>query len=196
MTCNSFFRNLEPEAMPSPLAHTLAGALLTSGLMGRDRDPEKIFGLSWPGLLGAVAIFSLLPDLPTVVGLFTGDLAAFHNRQEHSLVAGLVVASALAWICSALTSTRGWHWFVLILTCYWLHVGMDFLTVGRGVMVLWPWSHERFGSPIRVFYGLHWSEGWMSWRHLWTVLTELALFGALAVLILWKRRLTRASTRP
>ena len=37
---------------------------------------------------------------------------------------------------------------------------MDFFTVGRGVNPFWPFSLERFASPVPVFYGLHWSYGW------------------------------------
>ncbi len=181
--------------MPSPLAHSIAGALLMSGYLGNNRDPRILFGLSWPALFAVTTVLSLLPDLPTVAGLFTGDLAAYHNKQEHSLLAGLMVSAAVAWLFSLATSTRWRHWFALTLACYWLHLGMDYLTVGRGVMALWPWSHERFGSPIRLFYGLHWSEGWRSWRHLTTVVTEAVLLGAVSALVLWRRSLKRDSTR-
>ena len=36
--------------------------------------------------------------------------------------------------------------FALTLACYESHVVMDYFTVGRGVMALWPWTPERF-SP-------------------------------------------------
>ena len=146
--------------------------------------------------MGVATVLSLLPDLPSVIGLFTGDLAPFHNRQEHSLLAGLIVSSVVASIGSLMTSTRWLRWFALALSCYWLHIGMDYLTVGRGVMALWPWSDARFGSPIRLFYGLHWSEGWLSWRHLWTVITEAILLSVVSALVLWRRRHGRNSTRP
>ncbi|NIV75262.1 MAG: hypothetical protein GWN37_10615, partial [Gammaproteobacteria bacterium] len=45
--------------------------------------------------------------------------------------------------------------FLLTLVCYELHVLLDYLTVGRGVMLLWPLSAERFAPPIYLFYGLH-----------------------------------------
>lgn len=181
--------------MPSPLAHSVAGALLTSGYLGPERHPKAVFGLSWPGMIVVATVLSLLPDMPTILGLLTGDLAAFHNRQEHSLLAGLVVSVVVAWVASRLTATRWTHWFVLAIATYWLHIAMDYLTIGRGVMALWPWSDSRFGAPVRLFYGLHWSEGWMSRRHLWTVLSEVVLLGGLAALFFWRRGRGKGSNR-
>jgi hypothetical protein len=50
------------------------------------------------------------------------------------------------------------------------------------VMALWPLSEKRFLLPVPLFYGLHWSDGWLSLRHVWTVLTELA-FTAVALFV-------------
>jgi hypothetical protein len=45
-------------------------------------------------------------------------------------------------------------------------------------MLLWPFTDVRFRPPVDLFYGLHWSDGLTSKRHLWTILTE-GLFGLL-----------------
>ena len=58
---------------------------------------------------------------------------------------------------------------------------MDALTAGRGVMMFWPLTETRFVSPITIFIGLHWGEGWLSIWHLWTILTE-SLFGLITLL--------------
>jgi hypothetical protein len=55
-------------------------------------------------------------------------------------------------------------------------------------MALWPLTGGRFQAPVFLFYGLHWSQGWLSVRHLWTLATELA-FAAASLLAL--RRFTR-----
>jgi hypothetical protein len=67
---------------------------------------------------------------------------------------------------------------------------MDYFTFGRGVMAWWPFSSERFQSPVKLFHGLHWSDGVLSLQHVWTVATEAA-FVALMVLmvtVLTKRK--------
>jgi hypothetical protein len=73
------------------------------------------------------------------------------------------------------------YWFGLVLLCYQLHIVLDFFTVGRGVMLFWPLSVVRFSSPIKLFYGLHWSEGFISIQHIWTLLNELGF----TVLLVW-----------
>jgi hypothetical protein len=49
---------------------------------------------------------------------------------------------------------------------------MDYFTWSRGVMAFWPLMPDRFSAPVVLFYGFHWSQGWVSPRHLWTLLTE------------------------
>ena len=71
---------------------------------------------------------------------------------------------------------------------------MDFLTVTRGSMLLWPFSSERVSPPVHLFYGLGWSHGVASELHLVTLVTELAFVAILAAFVLWvdRRRRVRA----
>ena len=71
-----------------------------------------------------------------------------------------------------------------------LHLIMDSLTGGDGVMLFWPFSDARIGSPVRLFFGLQWSSGLWSRDHLLTLVSE-GLFVFLVVL--GTRRLHRAS---
>ena len=67
---------------------------------------------------------------------------------------------------------------LLALISYLLHIFMDFSTGGRGAVAV-AFSAERFTSPIQLFYGVRWSQGWITWHHLWTVTSpELALLTA------------------
>jgi inner membrane protein len=171
--------------MPSPLAHLAVGYVIhkayqpPSGPRLMERVP-----LSLVGALG----LAMLPDIDSVVGIVMGDLGRYHNGWTHSLAAALgvsAIAGSVA-LCGGRVAAR--RWFVLALLCYGSHVMMDFLTIGRGVMALWPLSTERYASPIRLFYGLHWSQGWLSVRHLWTLLTELGFVAVLgATVSLWDR---------
>ena len=159
--------------MPSPIAHTAMGYLVYR--IGRTRIPQQGSRQagSPPHLLMAAAALSMLPDLDAVLGVLMGDLGRFHNGVMHTLASGLVVAlsaGSVVW----LTRRSGFvAWFVMALLCFELHVILDALTNGRGVMLLWPFSSARYESPVPLFYGFHWSEGWISARHLWTLVTEL-----------------------
>jgi inner membrane protein len=130
---------------------------------------------------------SILPDLDSVAGLLMGDLGRYHNNWTHSFIVGLGVAllvGCLAWLLRHSGFSR---WFILALLCYESHIIMDYLTIGRGIMAFWPFSSERFVSPVPVFYGLHWSDGWLSLRHLLTLVTEVgfvALTGFIVYLYL------------
>jgi membrane-bound metal-dependent hydrolase YbcI (DUF457 family) len=132
--------------------------------------------------------FSLLPDLDSVAGVFAGDFGRYHNNLTHSLFVG-PVAALLFGTAMQVAYKRGFgFWFCVALAAYELHVLMDWTTIGRGVMAWWPLTDTRFRAPISLFYGLHWSQGWLSVRHLWTLVTELA-FAAVTLLAL--RRFTR-----
>jgi membrane-bound metal-dependent hydrolase YbcI (DUF457 family) len=76
--------------MPSPIAHLTAGYVVYQ--LGRRYEPQpalrKIGPL--PGLLLVTAIFSLLPDIDSAVGLLMRDFGRFHNNATHSLFAGVI----------------------------------------------------------------------------------------------------------
>ena len=173
--------------MPSPIAHLAAGYALYR--LAQRRWPQLDQGRFGPFSRLAVitAGLSLAPDADTVVGLLAGDLGRFHNNVTHSLFVGvaisLVFAGAIHW-----RRGRGfWPWLAVGLAGYGLHVLMDAATVGRGVMAYWPLTAARYQAPLIVFYGLHWYQGWVSPRHVWTVVTEMAFLASVLVLV---RRLT------
>jgi hypothetical protein len=131
-----------------------------------------------------------MPDLDSVLGIVAGDFKRFHNNATHSLVVGLGVASVIGGVASLKSRSRSATWFLVALSCYESHVIMDFFTHGRGVMAFWPLTSGRFLSPVTAFYGLHWSDGVLSMRHLVTMITELA-FTLLMVLIVRLRPFRR-----
>jgi len=170
--------------MPSPLAHALAGwAVYRGGVRGGTGAPAA------RTVAAAAIALSLAPDLDALPGLATGNLGRYHNNMSHSVLFALAVALLVA---AAAHRVGGWsfgRWFTLALTCYMLHVTMDFFTVGRGVMLAWPFSEERFQSPVKLFYGLRWSDGWISMRHLWTLFSEVGSAVLIGVVVrFWPRR--------
>lgn len=178
--------------MPSPLAHGVIGYAVYR--LCRPREKPALGGLSpRPATLLAVAVgLSLLPDADAALGLLLGDIGAYHNGVVNSLFVGLCVSLLIASLIWLRWRAGFRFWLVLSLLCYELHVLADYLTWGRGIMMFWPFTPERFAPPFFLFYGLHWSDGLMTVRHVWTFLTELAFAALLlAALELHSRRSER-----
>lgn len=167
--------------MPSPIAHLAAGYAVHA--LSQRAFPERTLGRVWPfpGRLVFAAGLSLLPDVDSIAGLLSGNFGRFHNNLTHSLIVGLGVAIAAGLLMQWLQGAGFGLWTALAGLCYGLHVVMDWMTLGRGVMALWPLTSERYLAPVTLFYGLHWSQGWLSSRHLWTLATELAFLAAVLV---------------
>jgi hypothetical protein len=165
--------------MPSPIAHLGAGyAIYLLYKQKLPADRKSIWKL--PLQLILVAGLSMLPDLDIIPALLFRDMRAYHNNFSHSLLFGIPVAFAIAGIFQRVYRTNFWLWFVVCLVSYDMHVLMDALTAERGVMMFWPLTQERFGSPVKLFYGLQWGLGWFSIWHLWTIFTE-SVFVALVL---------------
>jgi inner membrane protein len=179
--------------MPSPIAHVAAGYLVWKS--GRESLMSTDGRFSSLAYIAALAFLSLLPDADAIPGILLHDHERFHNYFSHSLFSGMILSLLLLLVAGALGRPRPFLWLKYGLTCYWIHLAMDFMTVGRGVMLFWPLSSGRFSSPVRLFVGLHWSAGPWSLRHLETFLTEGLLI--LSILLLFtaprKRRTLQAA---
>lgn len=167
--------------MPSPIVHAAAGYLIYRWLSKRP------VGLP-PAMLWAGVGLSLLPDIDSAAGLLLGNMGKYHNHMMGSPFFALIVSLGVG--------VAGWRWrgafrpwFMLALVCYMTHIAMDFFTTGRGIMLLWPFTEERFRPPFSIFYGVHWSDGLFSSRHIWTMLTEIGTIAALVLILVVYRRM-------
>ena len=72
---------------------------------------------------------------------------------------------------------------------------MDYFTIGRGVMLAWPFSSDRFSPPFPLFYALYWHEGLTSPKHMVTVTSELGFAGIIGLILNFRhiRKLKRLS---
>jgi inner membrane protein len=169
--------------MPSPIAHLAMGYAIYRVAVSKKPEKKQPRLGPFPRLLIYTLVLSHVPDLDFIPGLLLpGEFDQFHNTITNSLIVGLGISLLIglgAWVWQR---NDFWFWFTVTLVCYQMHVMMDFFTVGRGAMLLWPLTPERFEPPIKLFYGLHRSDGWLSTRHLWTLLTELG-FTAFLVLV-------------
>jgi membrane-bound metal-dependent hydrolase YbcI (DUF457 family) len=129
--------------------------------------------------------------------LATGEFGKYHNNGTHSLVVGLVVAVSFGLAFSWKRRGEFLAWFLIIFTSYGTHILLDYFTWGsRGVMLFWPFSLERYHSPLALFYGMRWADGIVSISHLWTILTETVfVLVLLLVVYLAEHRIYRVGRR-
>ena len=157
--------------MPSPIAHLGVGYAVYRHYKDKlPEDQRKFWKLPLQLLL--VTGFSMLPDLDVIPAIIFRDMRAYHNNISHSLFVGIPVALLIAGIFQRAYRSNFWLWFAICLLSYDLHVIMDAFTAERGVMMLYPFTEERYASPVKLFYGLQWGLGWLSPWHLWTIFTE------------------------
>lgn len=169
--------------MPSPLAHSAVGyAVATVILRRNNQESDSSFRKNWKFILAA-GILSLLPDFDSVVGILLGDFGRFHNNISHSLAFGLGASLLIGIVIKLIWKARFKFAFITVLCCYTLHIVMDFFTYGRGIMLLWPFTSQRYQSDILFFYGFHWSDGLIGLNHIVTLVTE-SLFIIIVLLVL------------
>jgi len=161
--------------MPSPITHLAAGYAVYQ--FARKQFPKHTLGKVWkvPGMMIFAGALSILPDMDSVLGVVLKDLGRFHNQGSHSLLTGLVVSALIGGLVWLLRKGSFLGWFLIGLVAYESHVILDYFTWGRGVMLFWPFTSQRYLSPVLLFYGLHWSDGLFSIKHLITVVTEVSL---------------------
>ena len=163
-------------SLPSPIAHATIGYLVYRLARRSLPAPGSRLVGPLPLLLIWTLSFALLPDVDTFLGLLNRDFGRYHNNGTHSFILGLGVAflgASLIWMKRRQDFLLG---FLVLWLSYASHVILDFFTIGgRGVMMLWPLSSQRFDSPIKFFYGVRWSEGIFSLEHLRTLASELVL---------------------
>lgn len=173
--------------MPSPIAHGAAAYLLYRAVR-RSNPPHQplspsqqtsnprpfhVWLLAELGLFGGIVLLSLLPDLDVLPGILANDLGRFHNNRSHSFFLGALIAPLVGGAMWALQRSNFRRLTTIAFVAYSLHLVMDYFTVGRGVMLWWPFSADRLTSPMPLFHGVRWSEGWWSANHGWTLLNEL-----------------------
>ena len=173
--------------MPSPIAHMAAGYAVFEFARLRMREVGNSTVRLCVLLMGVLGL-SLLPDMDSVAGILAKDFGRYHNNLTHSFSMGIAATLLIAAGAFVMDRKRVAQWAILALVCYELHVLMDFFTVGRGVMIFWPISPDRWEPSFKLFYGLHWSNGWFSHRHLWTLLNESVFAVILIGCVKWLQR--------
>jgi len=129
--------------MPSPIGHTLAGCAIALALI----PPEMPHAWEvWAWCL----LSANLPDLDFIPGLLAGKPRTFHRGPSHSIMAALVASGLVA----ALATWSSMPWLTqvgLMFLAYGSHVGLDYFTPGRGVLLTWPFSRRRY-QAVRPWF--------------------------------------------
>jgi membrane-bound metal-dependent hydrolase YbcI (DUF457 family) len=127
--------------MTSPIGHTLAGCAVALALI-----PSGV-PHAWEAW-ACCLISANLADADFIPGLLTGNPRAFHRGGSHTIMAAFIVAATVAslWTWSAMSwlDRAG-----LIFVAYASHLGLDYLTPGRGLLLGWPLARRRYqaGRP-------------------------------------------------
>jgi inner membrane protein len=134
---------LRSSPMPTIITHPAVPIAMALGL-GR--------GLISSRLLLAGVVASVLPDLDVIAFRIGVPYAANfgHRGFSHSLLFALLAAIAGACLCRFLFSTFLRSFFLIFITIVSHGVLDAFTNGGLGIAFLWPWSAERFFSPVQV----------------------------------------------
>ena len=160
--------------MPAPLAHLSFGYVIyriTQRIIPRASIPRFFFNRYV--LLAAALFFSMLPDVDAAFGILFGNFGRYHNQWTHSLFFAIPPSLLVYLVLYPLKKSTALPMALLCLLGCITHVGLDYFCYGRGVMLFWPLSSQRFSSPLLLFYGVRWSDGLFSIHHLSTILNEL-----------------------
>lgn len=171
--------------MPSPYAHAIAGIAISTPYLN-----SKIRAMQHKEDIVTLIVFSLLPDLDALPGLLVGNMSLYHNQFTHSPLFAIIVFLIYSGIRRMIPPSRSLiHTLKLSAGAYGLHLIMDVFTHGRGLMLSWPFSDERYSPPFVLFYGFRHSEPLLSTSHIITFVTEsLTMLPVLALVWFMQKR--------
>jgi len=171
------------------LAGRLHGAGKRAGQGGSPGGPSRP---QRPTPWWSLLLFSglaLLPDADLLLVVFGTCDSGFcgHRGASHSFMAALAIG-----LLGALIARRlGWPAIrtgLATALAVGSHAVLDLLGEGgRGLPLLWPFSDERFHSPIRIFPDAPRGWAFLSRAGLVNLVTELVFFAPIAVYALWPR---------
>jgi len=178
--------------MASPVAHSFAGfwtfLLFADQMKIRLREQWRRY-MGQLGLLVFVANladFDFLPEL-----LFHKD---YHRDFSHSLLAAILVSSALTWIWKI--AGTSWPSFAIYFAAYGSHLAIDFCTgtqlgwnhSGSGIPLFWPWPGDLRSLLILIYGVSHGSiSAIFSLANLRAICYDLFFFGRITMGLLLAR---------
>lgn len=131
--------------MPSPVAHSLMGYLITRAEGQTDQSGR------WGRLVLYIAVANAA-DLDFIPGFVIGDPNRFHHGISHS-IGFAVLFALLCGISWALLKRESIGKHVMLFFClYTSHLGLDYLSLDTkapyGLPILWPLSDVFYIAPF------------------------------------------------
>ena len=163
--------------------HVGGSYLVAAACSGRRHIPGLVLFTLGAGLISDI-------DLVPVLLRAGWDTFGQGTAGEHraSILHTPVFAVALGLVTLALPLKQRWVWALAACTAVLGHLVLDSVTIGPGIMWLYPWSDAFYGFNLaNTRYGRDWGDAWMQRyiRHP-LFLTEVALLGAAAI-VAWRR---------
>ncbi len=178
--------------MPLPVGHSLAGLALFR------LTRLRFFQHPWQDALFFV-VAANFADLDYLPGFLLGNPNLYHQGMSHSLAAAL----GFGVLCALWFSRKkGGDFFGYVLVCsaaYASHMALDFfnndMRAPYGVPLLWPFSEQRFMSPVWLFASVHKSsasadffQSVLSLHNLFVALREVVVMAPVLFGVHWLQR--------
>jgi len=172
--------------MASPVAHSLAGAIIY--LAANRRRPFR-WAPFW-----AVVIAANLADFDLLPGILLGHHSMFHRTFSHSLFAAAVVTAATYIIVHRKAWADPVRITVLVGLALLSQLLIDWFTLDavapHGIALFWPFSHEYYMSEHIIFLNIernHVTTMPVILHNLKAVGLELMILGGPFLLLWWQR---------
>lgn len=148
---------------------------MIAGPLLQRRARTRLTSQQWWALQAMMLVALLAADVDFALKLLPDAPLNDHGTVVHSLlaavVAGLLFAAVGRWLVRLPMSL--WTLAMAGGLAYASHLAMDAMTRGRGIMLLWPFTEQRYSTPVWIFFGAEHSQ-LLAWRlHLITLSTEL-----------------------
>lgn len=172
--------------MSSPIAHTSLILLFWPEAKAKLR---KVTSRRRRILFGMAILAALMgPDFD-LIGYFFIDapLSTYHNCATHSLVGVLAGGVLFTIVSRMIVPVRFGTLFAIGTLAFASHILIDFLTYGRGLLLLWPFSDQRIEAPFIIFRGVRHSSDVTLGTHLLNLFVDILFAVAVWISSGWLR---------
>jgi len=136
--------------MASPVAHTLAGAII---YLAASRNGPIRWGQFWTVIVAAnLADFDLIP------GILMGDHSMFHRTFSHSFLAVICVTGLLYLATFRLRPAEPTKLIIMVTLALLSQLLIDWVTFDgvapQGIILFWPFNMEAFMYKHSIFLNI------------------------------------------
>jgi len=181
--------------LPGHLGASYLAAAACAGLFRRRGEGTRISARTFALVALLAGLACDLDTLPPLLRLGWGSVGRVASEHRASILHTPLFAFAAGVVTLALPIRDRWFWATVVCAAVFSHLLADSLTIGPGVMWLYPWTDTFYGINLaNTRYGTDWGDQWL-WRYLAhpLFLIEVALLAA-AVVVARRRNLSAAST--